>query len=210
MSGIIGKKLGMTSLFDSKGRSVGCTVIQAGPCFVTQIKDRDKDGYRAIQLSFDELKSKKVTKSIKGHFSSSNVDPKRKIVEFRNFRKEFDSKVKLGMEINIDDVFNENEFLDVTSISKGKGFQGVVKRHNFGGVGQNTHGQHNRNRAPGSIGAGSTPSRVFKGMRMAGRTGGQKVTMQNLRILKINKKDNLIYVGGSVPGSKDSYVVLSN
>lgn len=210
MSGIIGKKLGMTSLFDSKGRSVGCTVIQAGPCFVTQIKDRDKDGYRAIQLSFDELKSKKVTKSIKGHFSSSNVDPKRKIVEFRNFRKEFDSKVKLGMEINIDDVFNENEFLDVTSISKGKGFQGVVKRHNFGGVGQNTHGQHNRNRAPGSIGAGSTPSRVFKGMRMAGRTGGQKVTIQNLRILKINQKDNLIYVGGSVPGSKDSYVVLSN
>ena len=210
MSGIIGKKLGMTSLFDSKGRSVGCTVIQAGPCFVTQIKDRDKDGYRAIQLSFDELKSKKVIKSIKGHFSSSNVDPKRKIVEFRNFRKEFDSKVKLGMEINIDDVFNENEFLDVTSISKGKGFQGVVKRHNFGGVGQNTHGQHNRNRAPGSIGAGSTPSRVFKGMRMAGRTGGQKVTMQNLRILKINQKDNLIYVGGSVPGSKDSYVVLSN
>ena len=210
MSGIIGKKLGMTSLFDSKGRSVGCTVIQAGPCFVTQIKDRDKDGYRAIQLSFDELKSKKVTKSIKGHFSSSNVEPKRKIVEFRNFRKEFDSKVKLGMEINIDDVFNENEFLDVTSISKGKGFQGVVKRHNFGGVGQNTHGQHNRNRAPGSIGAGSTPSRVFKGMRMAGRTGGQKVTMQNLRILKINQKDNLIYVGGSVPGSKDSYVVLSN
>ena len=210
MSGIIGKKLGMTSLFDSKGRSVGCTVIQAGPCFVTQIKDRDKDGYRAIQLSFDELKSKKITKSIKGHFSSSNVDPKRKIVEFRNFRKEFDSKVKLGMEINIDDVFNENEFLDVTSISKGKGFQGVVKRHNFGGVGQNTHGQHNRNRAPGSIGAGSTPSRVFKGMRMAGRTGGQKVTMQNLRILKINQKDNLIYVGGSVPGSKDSYVVLSN
>ena len=198
MSGIIGKKLGMTSLFDSKGRSVGCTVIQAGPCFVTQIKDRDKDGYRAIQLSFDELKSKKVTKSIKGHFSSSNVDPKRKIVEFRNFRKEFDSKVKLGMEINIDDVFNENEFLDVTSISKGKGFQGVVKRHNFGGVGQNTHGQHNRNRAPGSIGAGSTPSRVFKGMRMAGRTGGQKVTMQNLRILKINQKDNLIYVGGSI------------
>ena len=210
MSGIIGKKLGMTSLFDSKGRSVGCTVIQAGPCFVTQIKDRDKDGYRAIQLSFDELKSKKVTKSIKGHFSSSNVDPKRKIVEFRNFRKEFDSKVKLGMEINIDDVFNENEFLDVTSISKGKGFQGVVKRHNFGGVGQNTHGQHNRNRAPGSIGAGSTPSRFFKGMRMAGRTGGVKVTVQNLKILKIDQKDNLIYVGGSVPGSNNTYVVLSN
>ena len=200
----------MTSIFDSKGRSVGCTVIQAGPCFVTQIKDRDKDGYRAIQLSFDDLKPKKISKSIRGHFALSNVSPKKKVVEFRNFRKEFDSKVKLGMEINIDDVFNENEFLDVTSISKGKGFQGVVKRHIFGGVGQNTHGQHNRNRAPGSIGAGSTPSRVFKGMRMAGRTGGEKVTMQNLKILKIDQKDNLIYVGGSVPGSKDSYVVLSN
>ena len=210
MSGIIGKKLGMTSIFDSRGRSIGCTVIQAGPCFVTQIKDRDKDGYRAIQLSFDDLKPKKISKSIRGHFALSNVSPKKKVVEFRNFRKEFDSKVKLGMEINIDDVFNENEFLDVTSISKGKGFQGVVKRHNFGGVGQNTHGQHNRNRAPGSIGAGSTPSRVFKGMRMAGRTGGEKVTMQNLKILKIDQKDNLIYVGGSVPGSKDSYVVLSN
>ena len=210
MSGIIGKKLGMTSIFDSRGRSIGSTVIQAGPCFVTQIKDRDKDGYRAIQLSFDDLKPKKISKSIRGHFALSNVSPKKKVVEFRNFRKEFDSKVKLGMEINIDDVFNENEFLDVTSISKGKGFQGVVKRHNFGGVGQNTHGQHNRNRAPGSIGAGSTPSRVFKGMRMAGRTGGEKVTMQNLKILKIDQKDNLIYVGGSVPGSKDSYVVLSN
>ncbi|MEC7858602.1 MAG: 50S ribosomal protein L3 [Bacteroidota bacterium] len=210
MSGIIGKKLGMTNVFDVRGRSVGCTVIEAGPCFVTQIKDRDKDGYRAIQLSYDDLKSSKVNKSTKGHFAVSNVEPKKKIVEFRNFRKEFDSKVKLGMEVKLGDVFNENEFLDVTSISKGKGFQGVVKRHNFSGVGQNTHGQHNRNRAPGSIGAGSTPSRVFKGMRMAGRTGGDKVTMQNLRILKIDKNENLIYVGGSVPGSKNSYVVLSN
>ena len=210
MSGIIGKKLGMTSVFDSRGRSIGCTVIEAGPCFVTQIKDRDKDGYRAIQLSYDDLKSNKVNKSIKGHFSVSDVSPKKKIVEFRNFRKEFDSRVKLGMEVKLGDVFNENEFLDVTSISKGKGFQGVVKRHNFGGVGQNTHGQHNRNRAPGSIGAGSTPSRVFKGMRMGGRMGGDKVTMQNLKILKIDQKDNLIYVGGSVPGSKDTYVVLSN
>jgi large subunit ribosomal protein L3 len=210
MSGIIGKKLGMTSVFDSRGRSIGCTVIEAGPCFVTQIKDRNKDGYRAIQLSYDDLKSNKVNKSLKGHFVVSNVSPKKKIVEFRNFRKEFDSRVKLGMEVNLVDVFNENEFLDVTSISKGKGFQGVVKRHNFGGVGQNTHGQHNRNRAPGSIGAGSTPSRVFKGMRMGGRMGGDKVTMQNLKILKIDQKDNLIYVGGSVPGSKDTYVVLSN
>ena len=210
MSGIIGKKLGMTNFFDVRGRSIGCTVIEAGPCFVTQIKDRDKDGYRAIQLSYDDLKFSKVNKSTKGHFAVSNVEPKKKIVEFRNFRKEFDSKVKLGMEVKLADVFNENEFLDVTSISKGKGFQGVVKRHNFSGVGQNTHGQHNRNRAPGSIGAGSTPSRVFKGMRMAGRTGGDKVTMQNLRILKIDKNENLIYVGGSVPGSKNSYVVLSN
>lgn len=200
----------MTSVFDSRGRSIGCTVIEAGPCFVTQIKDRDKDGYRAIQLSYDDLKSNKVNKSIKGHFSVSDVSPKKKLVEFRNFRKEFDSRVKLGMEVKLVDVFNENEFLDVTSISKGKGFQGVVKRHNFGGVGQNTHGQHNRNRAPGSIGAGSTPSRVFKGMRMGGRMGGDKVTMQNLKILKIDQKDNLIYVGGSVPGSKDTYVVLSN
>ena len=210
MSGIIGKKLGMTSVFDSRGRSIGCTVIEAGPCFVTQIKDRDKDGYRAIQLSYDDLKSNKVNKSMKGHFTVSDVSPKKKLVEFRNFRKEFDSRVKLGMEVKLGDVFNENEFLDVTSISKGKGFQGVVKRHNFGGVGQNTHGQHNRNRAPGSIGAGSTPSRVFKGMRMGGRMGGDKVTMQNLKILKIDQKDNLIYVGGSVPGSKDTYVVLSN
>ena len=210
MSGLIGKKLGMTSFFDSRGRSIGCTVIQAGPCYVTQIKDRKKDGYRSIQLSFDDVKPNKVTKSIKGHFDKSKTEPKNKLVEFRNFRKDFDDKVKLGMELKIEDVFNENEFLDVTSISKGKGFQGVVKRHNFSGVGQNTHGQHNRNRAPGSIGAGSTPSRVFKGMRMAGRTGGNKVKIQNLKILKINQKENLIYVGGSVPGSKNTYVILSN
>jgi len=210
MSGLIGKKLGMTSFFDSRGRSIGCTVIQAGPCYVTQIKDREKDGYRSIQLSFDDFKPNKVTKSIKGHFDKSKTQPKNKLVEFRNFRKDFDDKVKLGMELKIEDIFNENEFLDVTSISKGKGFQGVVKRHNFSGVGQNTHGQHNRNRAPGSIGAGSTPSRVFKGMRMAGRTGGNKVKIQNLKILKINQKENLIYVGGSVPGSKNTYVILSN
>ena len=210
MSGLIGKKLGMTSFFDSRGRSIGCTVIQAGPCYVTQIKARKKDGYRSIQLSFDDVKPNKVNKSIKGHFEKSKTEPKNKLVEFRNFRKDFDDKVKIGMKVKIDDVFNENEFLDVTSISKGKGFQGVVKRHNFSGVGQNTHGQHNRNRAPGSIGAGSTPSRVFKGMRMAGRTGGNKVKIQNLKILKINQKENLIYVGGSVPGSKNTYVILSN
>ena len=210
MSGLIGKKLGMTSFFDSRGRSIGCTVIQAGPCYVTQIKARKKDGYRSIQLSFDDVKPNKVNKSIKGHFEKSKTEPKNKLVEFRNFRKDFDDKVKIGMKVKIDDVFNENEFLDVTSISKGKGFQGVVKRHNFSGVGQNTHGQHNRNRAPGSIGAGSTPSRVFKGMRMAGRTGGSKVKIQNLKILKINQKENLIYVSGSVPGSKYTYLILSN
>ena len=210
MSGLIGKKLGMTNVFDVKGNSVGCTVIQAGPCYVTQIKDRKKDGYRSIQLGYEDLNPKKVTKSIKGHFSLSKVSPKKKLVEFRNFRKDFDSKVKLGMEVKVQDLFNENEFLDVTAVSKGKGFQGVVKRHNFAGVGQNTHGQHNRNRAPGSIGAGSTPSRVFKGMRMAGRTGGGKVTIQNLKIYKIDSNHNLIYVGGSVPGSKNTYVILSN
>ena len=210
MSGIIGKKLGMTSIFDSKGRSVGCTVIQAGPCFVTQIKDRDKDGYRAIQLSFDDLKAKKISKSIKGHFALSNVPPKKKVVEFRNFRKEFDSKVKLGMEINIDDVFNENEFLDVTSISKGKGFQGVVKRHNFRGVGDATHGQHNRMRAPGSIGAASYPARVFKGMRMAGRMGGDKVTVKNLEVLKIFPDKNVIVLKGAVPGPNNSYLNIRN
>tara|TARA_B100000989_G_scaffold177069_1_gene132948 strand:+ start:5747 stop:6379 length:633 start_codon:yes stop_codon:yes gene_type:complete len=210
MSGLIGKKLGMTNVFDVKGNSVGCTVIQAGPCYVTQIKDREKDGYRSIQLGYEDLNPKKVTKSIKGHFSLSKVSPKKKLVEFRNFRKDFDSKVKLGMEVKVQDLFNENEFLDVTAISKGKGFQGVVKRHNFAGVGQNTHGQHNRNRAPGSIGAGSTPSRVFKGMRMAGRTGGNQVTIQNLKIYKIDTDQNLIYVGGSVPGSNNTYVILSN
>ncbi len=200
----------MTSIFDAKGNNVGCTVIEAGPCYVTQIKNIDKDGYKSIQLAFDELKSNKINKSVKGHFNSSKISPKKKLFEFRNFRKDFDNKVKLGMEIKVDDIFSENEFLDVTAVSKGKGFQGVVKRHNFSGVGQSTHGQHNRNRAPGSIGAGSTPSRVFKGMRMAGRTGGDRVTIQNLKIYKIDSNHNLIYVGGSVPGSKNTYVILSN
>ena len=195
MSGLIGKKLGMTSFFDSRGRSIGCTVIQAGPCYVTQIKDRQKDGYRSIQLSFDDVKPNKVNKSIKGHFEKSKTEPKNKLVEFRNFRKDFDDKVKI-------------EFLDVTSISKGKGFQGVVKRHNFSGVGQNTHGQHNRNRAPGSIGAGSTPSRVFKGMRMAGQTGSAKVKALNLKVIKVMTEENLLLVRGSVPGHNNSYIIV--
>ena len=208
MSGLIGKKLGMTSVFDASGKSIGCTVIEAGPCFVTQIKGYKTDGYRAIQLSYDEKKSQHTTKSIKGHFDVSKVTPKKKIVEFRNFREEFSDKVKLGMEINISDVFNENEFLDVTSISKGKGFQGVVKRHNFGGVGQATHGQHNRMRAPGSIGAASYPARVFKGMKMGGRMGGDRVKSINLQVLKIVPEKNLLIVKGSVPGSKGSYLIV--
>ena len=208
MSGLIGKKLGMTNVFDIKGNSVGCTVIQAGPCYVTQIKDREKDGYRSIQLGYEDLNPKKVTKSIKGHFSISKVSPKKKLVEFRNFRKDFDSKVKLGMEVKVQDLFNENEFLDVTAISKGKGFQGVVKRHGFAGVGQATHGQHNRLRAPGSIGAASYPARVFKGMKMAGRMGGEKVKVLNLRVLKVMPEKNLLLVKGCVPGHKNSYVII--
>ena len=210
MSGLIGKKIGMTSIFDDNGRIRPCTVIEAGPCTITQIKDQKKDGYNAIQLSYDDLSKKKINKPISGHFKKSSSQPKKKIVEFKNFRNKELKLFKLGMELKLSDIFRENDFLDVKSISKGKGFQGVVKRHNFSGVGESTHGQHNRLRAPGSIGAGSTPSRVFKGMRMAGRTGGDKVTVQNLKILKISQKENLIYVGGSVPGSKNTYVVLSN
>ena len=208
MSGLIGKKIGMTSIFDDNGRIRPCTVIEAGPCTITQIKDQKKDGYNAIQLSYDDLSKKKINKPISGHFKKSSSKPKKKIVEFRNFRSKELKLFKLGMELNLSDVFRENDFLDVKSISKGKGFQGVVKRHNFSGVGESTHGQHNRLRAPGSIGAGSTPSRVFKGMRMAGRMGGENIKQQNLKVLKINKDNNLVYVSGSVPGYRNSYVTL--
>ena len=208
MSGLSGKKIGMTSIFDDNGRIRPCTVIEAGPCTITQIKDQKKDGYNAIQLSYDDLSKKKVNKPISGHFKKSSSQPKKKIVEFRNFRSKELKLFKLGMELNLSDVFRENDFLDVKSISKGKGFQGVVKRHNFSGVGESTHGQHNRLRAPGSIGAGSTPSRVFNGMRMAGRMGGENIKQQNLKVLKINKDNNLVYVSGSVPGYRNSYVTL--
>ena len=208
MSGLIGKKLGMTSFFDNDGRNMGCTVIEAGPCIVTQIKDIKTDGYEAIQLSYDDIKDKKFNASLSGHFKKSKSSPKKKIIEFKNFTNNEINSFRLGMEIKLEDIFKENDFLDVISFSKGKGFQGVVKRYNFKGVGESTHGQHNRLRAPGSIGAGSTPSRVFKGMRMGGRMGGNKVKQSNLRVLKINKKENLIYVAGSVPGSNNSYVVL--
>tara|TARA_Y100000817_G_scaffold191520_1_gene149658 strand:- start:564 stop:1196 length:633 start_codon:yes stop_codon:yes gene_type:complete len=208
MSGLIGKKIGMTSIFDDNGRIRPCTVIEAGPCTITQIKDQKKDGYNAIQLSYDELSKKKVNKPISGHFKKSSSQPKKKIVEFKNFRSKELKLFKLGMELKLSDIFRENDFLDVKSLSKGKGFQGVVKRHNFSGVGESTHGQHNRLRAPGSIGAGSTPSRVFKGMRMAGRMGGENIKQQNLKVLKINKDNNLVYVSGSVPGYRNSYVTL--
>lgn len=208
MSGIIGKKLGMTSYYDDQGRSIACTMIEAGPCIVTHVKNMDTDGYNAIQLAFDEKKEKNTSKAMKGHFDRASATPKRKVVEFRNFRVEFGEGVQLGQEIRVGEVFKEGEFVDAIGKSKGKGFQGVVKRHGFGGVGESSHGQHNRLRAPGSIGASSFPSRVFKGLRMAGRMGGDRVKNLNLRILKIYPENNLILVTGSVPGAKNSYVIL--
>jgi large subunit ribosomal protein L3 len=208
MSGIIGKKIGMTSYYNEQGKSIACTLIEAGPCVVTQIKNIDTDGYNAVQLSFDEKKEKNTPNALQGHFNKANTTPKRKVVEFRDFRMEFEGGVTLGQNIKIEEVFKEGEFVDAIGKSKGKGFQGVVKRHGFSGVGQSTHGQHNRLRAPGSIGASSFPSRVFKGVRMAGRTGGDRVKLLNLRILKIYPENNLVLVTGAVPGAKNSYVIL--
>ena len=198
----------MTSIFGADGRNVACTVIEAGPCVVTQVKDVETDGYKAVQLAYDDAKEKNVSKALKGHFSKAKTSPKKKVVEFRKFREEFEGKIQLGNTISVGEVFKEQEFVDAIGNSKGKGFQGVVKRHGFGGVGQATHGQHNRLRAPGSIGACSFPSRVFKGLRMAGRTGGRRVKITNLRIMKIMSDQNLIVVSGSVPGAKNSYVIL--
>ncbi len=208
MSGIIGKKIGMTSIYSADGRNVACTVIEAGPCVVTQVKNASTDGYNAIQLSFDERKEKNTPKALKGHFLKAKTTPKRKVVEFRDFREDFEGQVKIGDTISIGSIFKETEFLDAIGTSKGKGFQGVVKRHGFGGVGEATHGQHNRLRAPGSIGACSFPSRVFKGMRMAGRTGGSRVKVVNLQVMKVMPEKNLIVISGSVPGAKNSYVIL--
>jgi large subunit ribosomal protein L3 len=203
MSGLIGKKIGMTSMYDQNGKNIPCTVIQAGPCFVTQVKSEDTDGYSAIQLAFGDKSEKNVSAPLKGHFKRAGVTPKYKLVEFLGFK---DSKV-LGEEISVD-LFKEGEFVDVSGTSKGKGFQGVVKRHGFAGVGGQTHGQHNRLRAPGSIGGASTPSKVFKGMRMAGRMGGDAVKTQNLKVLKVLADKNLLVVSGNVAGSKGSYVVI--
>lgn len=205
MSGLIGKKIGMTSLFDASGKNVPCTVIEAGPCVVTQVKTQEKDGYDAIQLAFDEKKEKQTPKPMQGHFAKAGTTPKKYVAEFSRFEKEHQKK--FGDVITVD-VFVEGEFIDVVGISKGKGFQGVVKRHGFGGVGQATHGQHNRLRAPGSIGASSWPSRVFKGMRMAGRMGGNRVKMINLQIMKLIPEKNLVVVKGSVPGPNGSYLIL--
>ena len=208
MSGIIGKKIGMTSIYGADGQNVACTVIEAGPCVVTQVKNASTDGYAAIQLAYDERKDKNTPKALKGHFAKAKTTPKKKVVEFRNFREEFEGQVKIGDTILVGEVFKEAEFVDAIGTSKGKGFQGVVKRHGFSGVGEATHGQHNRLRAPGSIGACSFPSRVFKGIRMAGRTGGSRVKVVNLQIVKVMSEKNLIVVSGSVPGAKNSYVIL--
>ena len=203
MAGLIGKKIGMTSVFSVEGKNIPCTVIEAGPCVVTQVKTAEKDGYNALQLAYDDMKEKRANKPKIEHFKKAKTAPKRKIVEFSNFDKEY----KLGDVITVE-LFNDDTWLDVTGISKGKGFQGVVKRYNFKGVNDATHGQHNRLRAPGSIGASSYPSRVFKGMRMAGRMGGQKVKIINSKLLKIIHEKNLIIVKGSVPGAKGSYLII--
>lgn len=204
MSGLIGKKIGMTSFFGADGRSVACTVIQAGPCVVTQVKTKETDGYEAVQLGFEERKEKHTTKPMAGHFKKANTTPKKKLVEFKKFVK----SLEIGSSLSIADVFAEGDFLDVAGNSKGRGFQGVVKRHRFQGVGGQTHGQHNRLRHAGSIGSCSFPSRVFKGVRMAGRMGNQKVKARNLKVLKLIPEHNLIVVSGSVPGSRNSYVIL--
>ncbi|HXI01102.1 MAG TPA: 50S ribosomal protein L3 [Sphingobacteriaceae bacterium] len=203
MSGIIGKKVGMTSVFDAEGKNIPCTVIEAGPCVVTQLRTSEKDGYEAIQLAFGEKKEKNTSGPLKGHFSKANTTPKRKLVEFKTFEDE----KSLGDTVTVE-IFAEGDFVDVVGTSKGKGFQGVVKRHGFSGVGMQTHGQHNRLRAPGSLGASSWPSRVFKGMRMAGRMGGDRVKVQNLQVLKVYPEQNLLVVSGSVPGAKGSYVIV--
>jgi len=203
MSGIIGKKVGMTSIFDTDGKNIPCTVIEAGPCVVTQIRTSETDGYEAVQLAYDEKKEKNTSGPLKGHFAKANTTPKRKLVEFKTF---VDQK-NLGDTVTVE-LFQEGDFVDVVGTSKGKGFQGVVKRHGFSGVGMQTHGQHNRLRAPGSLGASSWPSRVFKGMRMAGRTGGGRIKVQNLQVLKVYPEQNLIVVSGSIPGAKGSFVIV--
>lgn len=202
MPGIIGKKIGMTSIYSVEGKATPCTVIEAGPCVVTQVKTQDRDGYDAVQLGFGERKEKNTPNALKGHFKKANTSPKSKLVEFKGF-----DALNVGDSVDTN-IFEEGEFVSVAGTSKGKGFQGVVKRHNFGGVGQATHGQHNRLRAPGSIGACSTPARVFKGMRMAGQMGNKRVVTENLEVLKVLSDRNIILVKGSIPGAKGSFVTI--
>ena len=204
MPGLIGKKVGMTSVFSAEGKNIPCTVIEVGPCVVTQVKTMEKDGYQAYQLGFEEKKEKHTNKAEAGHFKKAGVTPRRNLAEFQGFEQE----LKAGESLTVDAVFSEEDFVDVIGVSKGKGFQGVVKRHGFGGVGQQTHGQHNRGRAPGSMGASSYPSKVVKGMRMAGRMGGDTVTIQNLQVVKIIAEHNLIMLKGSIPGTKGSIVLI--
>jgi large subunit ribosomal protein L3 len=203
MPGLIGKKVGMTSIFSPEGKNLPCTVLEVGPCTVTQVKTEDVDGYNAIQLGWGEAKEKNTSKALKGHVQKASTSAKKKLVEFTDFAEE----LELGQVVTVE-LFEEGSFVDVVGTSKGKGFQGVVKRHGFAGVGQATHGQHNRLRAPGSIGAGSDPSRVFKGMRMAGRMGGKRAKVQNLQVLKVDSEKNLLVVKGSVPGAKNSTVII--
>jgi len=205
MSGLIGKKIGMTSFFDASGKYIPCTVIEAGPCVVTQVKTKETDGYGALQLSFDEKKEKNTSSAMKAHFEKAKTTPKRKLVEFKGF----DDPKNLGDVITVD-LFTEGEFINVSGTSKGKGWQGVVKRHGFSGVGHanKSHGQHDRARAPGSLGASSEPARVFKGMRMGGRMGGDRIKIQNLQVVKIMPEKNLLIVKGSIPGAKGSYVTI--
>jgi large subunit ribosomal protein L3 len=203
MPGLIGKKIGMTSVFDKDGKNIPCTVIQAGPCTVTQVKTVESDGYAAVQLAFDDKKEKNTPKAEQGHFAKANTTPKKKVIELKGFVKDW----KPGDVINVD-YFHDDTWLDISGVSKGKGFQGVVKRYNFKGVNDATHGQHNRMRAPGSLGASSYPSRVFKGMRMGGQMGNQRVKILNLRVIKIVSENNLLILKGSVPGSNGSYLII--
>lgn len=204
MPGIIGKKVGMTSVYSAAGKNIPCTVIEAGPCVVTQIKTKEKDGYDAVQIAYGDKKEKNTPKPMQGHFKKAGVTPKRHLIEVDGF----DQEVKLGDVLNITDVLSEGIFVDVIGTTKGKGFQGVVKRHGFAGVGESTHGQHNRLRAPGSLGASSDPSRVFPGMRMAGRTGGERRTVQNLEVVKVLPEENLILIKGAVPGFNGATVLI--
>jgi large subunit ribosomal protein L3 len=204
MDGIIGKKVGMTSVFDETGRNIACTVVEAGPCVVTQVKTESTDGYSAIQLGFGDAKEKNTSQPLQGHFKQAGTAPKRRLVEFRDAT----SEKKAGETITVDEIFTEGDVINAIGVSKGKGFQGVVKRYNFKGVNDATHGQHNRQRAPGSIGAASYPARVFKGMRMGGRDGGTRIKVKNLKVVKIFPEQNLILVRGAVPGHKGAFIIL--